>query len=140
MNNNLIKKAENLLAQCRVCSVASVSEKGYPRICVLMPLQTAGIKELWFSTSASGTKVRHFTHNKKSGVTFYSGGDSVTLTGEMEIVNDKSVKDRLWEKHGTVLEKHFSNGGKNDPEYCVIRFIARKTTIYIGGEFDTFEI
>ena len=40
MNNNLIKKAENLLTQCKVCTVASVSEKGYPRICVLMPLKT----------------------------------------------------------------------------------------------------
>lgn len=60
MNVNLIKKAENLLMQCKVCSVASVSENGYPRICILMPLKTIGIKEFWFSTGANGTKVRHF--------------------------------------------------------------------------------
>lgn len=81
MNNSLVKKAENLLSKCNVCTVASVSENGYPRICVLMPLRTIGIKEFWFSTGASGTKVRHFKNNRKSGVTFYDGGDSVTLTG-----------------------------------------------------------
>lgn len=140
MHKNLIKKAENLLAQCPVCTVASVSERGYPRICVLMPLQARGIKEFWFSTGASGTKIRHFKHNKKSGVTFYNGGDSVTLTGSMEIVSDKSVKDELWEKCGSFLEKHFPNGGKNDPEFCIIHFIANETTIYIDGEFETFEI
>ena len=140
MNNNLIKKAENLLTQCKVCTVASVSEKGYPRICVLMPLKTIGIKEFWFSTSTSGTKIRHFKHNCKSGVTFYDGGDSVTLTGEMEIVTDKSVKNDLWEKFSGFLERHFPNGGNNDPEYCIIHFVANETTIYIDGEFESFEI
>lgn len=120
--------------------MASVSEKGYPRICVLMPLKTVGVKEFWFSTGASGTKVRHFKNNGKAGVTFYSGGDSVTLTGEMEIVSDKSVKDGLWEKWSKFLEKNFSNGGKDDPEYCVIRFTANEGTIYIDGEFETVEV
>ena len=140
MNNNLVKKAENLLSKCQVCTVASVSEKGYPRICVLMPLKTVGIKEFWFSTGTSGTKVRHFKNNGKSGVTFYNGGDSVTLMGNMEIVTDTSVKSDLWEKYGDFLGRHFPNGGKNDPEYCIIHFVANETTIYIDGDFETFEI
>ena len=138
MNSHLIKKAENLLSQCKVCTVASVSEKGYPRICVLMPLKTTGIKEFWFSTGTSGTKVRHFKSNEKAGVTFYNGGDSVTLTGEMEIVENKTVKDELWNLWNEFLERHFPNGGKDDPEYCIIHFTANETTVYIDGEFKTF--
>jgi len=69
MKAELIQKAEQLFTKCDVCMVASVSEQGYPRICVLMPLETNGIKEFWFSTGANGTKVRHFKNNKKSGVT-----------------------------------------------------------------------
>lgn len=88
----MIKKAEQLLTKCSVCSVASVSECGYPRICLLAPLKTKGIKEFWFSTGASGTKVRHFKSNSKAGVTFFDGGDSVTLTGNMEIVDDKKQR------------------------------------------------
>lgn len=140
MNKNLIENAEILLSRCKVCTVASVSEKGYPRICVLMPLKSVGIKEFWFSTGANGTKVRHFKHNGKSGVTYYNGGDSVTLTGDMKIVTDKNVKNDLWEKYGDFLSKHFSNGGKDDPNYCVIHFIANEATIYIDGEFETIEI
>lgn len=137
MNVGLVKKAEKLLTQCKVCTVASVSERGYPRICVLMPLKTNGIKEFWFSTGASGTKVRHFRKNDKAGVTFYGGGDSVTLTGNMKIVTDKAVKDGLW---GDFLARHFPDGGKDDPEYCIIHFTANEATVYIDGEFETFEI
>lgn len=140
MKECLMEKAENLLSRCRVCTVASVSEKGYPRICVLMPLKTKGIKEFWFSTGASGTKVRHFKNNAKAGVTFFDGGDSVTLTGDMEIVTDSKVKDALWEKWGEFLGRHFPDGGKDDPEYCVIHFTANETTAYIDGAFETFEI
>ena len=135
--DNLIAKAEKLLRKCNVCSVASVSEDGYPRICILMPLKSNSIKEFWFSTGASGTKVRHFKCNNKAGVTFYYGGDSVTLTGDMEIIADKTIKDSIWQD---FLEKHFPNGGKEDPEYCVLHFVAKQATIYVEEEFETIEI
>lgn len=137
MDNNLIRKAERVLQNCKVCAVASVSEAGYPRICVLMPLKTVGIKEFWFSTGGGGTKARHFKSNHKAGVTFFDGGDSITLTGDMEIVTDKSVKDGLWRDS---LGKHFLNGGKDDPEYCILHFVAKEGTIYIDGDFKTLNV
>jgi general stress protein 26 len=57
MNESLINQAEQLLTQCNVCTVASISKQGYPRICVLMPIEAKGIKEFWFSTGTNGTKV-----------------------------------------------------------------------------------
>ena len=140
MNKQVIKKAEELLSKCSVCSVASVSENGYPRICILMPLNNVGIKEFWFSTGASGTKVRHFKSNKRAGVTFYQGGDSVTIIGDMDIVENKNVKDSMYDRWSNFLDRHFMNGGKNDPNYCLIHFVAQEATIYIDGVFKTLEI
>lgn len=140
MSERLLRLAEELLEQCNVCTVASVSEQGYPRICVLAPLKHNGIKEFWFSTGANGTKVRHFKNNEKAGVTFYHGGDSVTITGKMEIETDRTVKDALWEEWIDFLGKHFPNGGKDDPNYCILHFTAKETTVYVGGSFETFEI
>lgn len=134
---NIVKKSEILLNQCKVCTVASVTQDGYPRICVLTPLKNDGIKELWFSTGASSNKVRHFKINDKAGVTFYDDGDSVTLTGKMEIERDKKIKDSLWRDS---LAKHFPDGGKNDPEYCILHFKAEKATIYIQDEFVTTDL
>lgn len=138
MNIELVKKAESLLTKCPVSSVASVSEEGYPRICIMRHLKTNGIKEFWFPTSADGIKVRHFKKNSRAGVTFYNGGDSVTLTGTIEIVTDKAIKDALWDEWSNYLEPHY--GGKDAPDYCIIHFVANETTIYIGGKTETFGI
>lgn len=134
---NLVKEAEGLLKKCKVCTVASVSENGYPRICVLVPIKTDGIKTFYFSTGTNSTKVKHFLKNPKAGVTFYDGGDSATLTGEMSVVQDKTLKDSLWQDW---LAKHFPNGGKEDPQYAIIKFVADEGTIYVGGHFDTVKI
>lgn len=134
----LIKQAEELLAKCHVCSVASVSEEGYPRICILAQLKSNGIKELLFSTGASGTKVRHFKSNDRAGVTFYDGGDSVTLTGTMEIIEDTSIKQDLWKEWAKFLCNHFT--GADDSEYCVLKFHAKEATIYVGGAFETVQL
>ena len=96
------------------------SENGFPRICILKPLKNLGIREFWFSTGSSGTKVRHFKKNDKAGVTYYHGGDSITLTGHVEIVSDSTVKNDLWKTWSHFLAKHFLNGGKDDPEFCIL--------------------
>lgn len=140
MPTTLIKKAENLLSLCDVCQVASVSEDGFPRICILKPLKNLGIREFWFSTGSSGTKVRHFKKNDKAGVTYYHGGDSITLTGHVEIVSDSTVKNALWKTWSHFLAKHFPNGGKDDPEFCILHFTAQEATIYVDGEFKTFAL
>lgn len=134
----LIKKAEELLAKCYVCSVASVSEEGYPRICILSKLKSIGINGIWFSTGTSGTKVRHFKSNNKAGVTFYDGRDSVTLTGTMEIIEDVSIKQDLWKEWSEFLCNHFL--GADDPEYAVVKFQAKEATIFVGGVFETVQL
>lgn len=135
--NRLIEKANVMLEKVKVCEVASINEEGYPRVCILMSLKHQGIKTLWFSTATSSKKVAHFLKNNKAGVTFFNSMDSVTLTGKITIVDDKNVKDILWT---TFLEKHFPNGGKDDPEYCVLRFDSNEGTFYIDGEFESFEV
>lgn len=134
----LIKKAEELLEKCYICSVASVSEEGYPRICMLSKLKSKGINELWFSTGANGTKFKHFKLNSKAGVTFYDGGDSVTLTGIMENVENKDVKQDLWKEWSGFLQNHFK--GVDDPDFAVLKFQAKEATIFVGGAFETVQL
>lgn len=133
----LIKKAEKLLERCTVCAVSSVTKDGYPRIAILAQLKTDGIKKFYFSTATSSEKVKHYKQNSKAGVTFFNGGDSVSLTGEMQIVEDRQVKESLWQDW---LGRHFANGGKDDPEYCILKFTAKKATIYVDQVFETIEI
>jgi general stress protein 26 len=137
MSNDLIESAEKLLKECATCSVSAVTTSGYPRICILGRIKNDGIKTLYFATGTSSNKVRYYHKNPKAGVTFYKGGDSVTLIGNIAVLEDKKEKDALWQDW---LANHFSNGGKDDPEYTVIKFTAEEATIYIAKQFETVKI
>ena len=134
---DLIKETEKFLEKCDAFAVSSVTEEGYPRICVLIKLKALGCKTIYFSTSTSSKKIAHYKNNSKAGVTFFDKHDSVTLIGKMTIINDKVEKDALWQDWMT---RHYPNGGKNDPEYGIIRFDAVEATIYINGHFETVKL
>ena len=137
LSKELIREADRIADECKVCSVASVSENGYPRICYLSPLKNNGVKEFWFSTGTNSTKVQHFNASPKASVSIQREGDSITLLGNMDIVKSKEDKDSLWQEW---LARHFPNGGKDDPDYCIIHFIANEGTIYIADQFETGQI
>jgi len=134
MKNELESKAEQLLEKCDTLSLASINEQGFPRVCVMGKAKTNGYLEIWFSTGTSSKKTSHFAKNPKASVCYYFGGDSVTLIGNVEIVNDTDAKKSLWQD-GWI--KHFPKG-IDDPEYCVIKFSAKEATIYIDDQFETY--
>ena len=116
--------------------MASVNEEGYPRICVLSKIKNEGINSIWVSTGTNGTKTKHFRKNPKTSTCFRLGGDSVTLIGDVSIVDDMDVKAELWQDW---FINHFS-GGIEDPEYCILRFDAFVATIWIDMQFETINL
>lgn len=137
MDKTLKTDADRLAAQAFVCSVASVTDDGYPRVCCLTPLKNHGIHEFWFSTGTSSAKTRQFIRNPKASVLIHDDQDSVTLLGTMQIVKDQTIKDFLWRDS---LSKHFPNGGKEDPEYCILHFQSSEATVCIGEHFLTVRL
>jgi len=134
---NLVKQAETILNSCKFCSVSSIDENGYPRICILGLIKNEGIKSFYFSTGTSSRKTKNYIKNPKAGVTFYKDGDSITLTGIMKIIKDKKIKNELWQDW---FIEHFPNGGKDDPEYAIIKFESNKGTFWINNIFETFDL
>ena len=73
--------------------------------------------------------VRH--RNPRAGISFFDRGDSVALTGTAEVIEYPAVKKIMWQEW---FIKHFP-GGVEDPEYCLVRFEARKGVFYIEDKF-----
>lgn len=78
--DNMIGKAAELLAKCEVVTLASITEDGYPRICVMAKVKTEGIRTIWMATSSRSAKTGHFQNNPKASSLLFDGG-SVTLLG-----------------------------------------------------------
>ncbi len=128
--------AADMLAACETVSFATVSEDGFPRVCVVTPIRTEGRATVFFSTSAGSEKVRQLTKNPKSGVCCQLGGDSQTLTGTARVVTDAALKKELWRDW---MLRHFPLGPE-DPDYCVVRFDGERATLWYEGDFVTFDI
>ena len=124
------EKAAQMVATAQVITVASVDENGYPR-----PVAMVKIKDeegaIYVSTGTSSAKTAHFKANPKAGVSIVEGGNSIVYTGEMEVVTDETVKRSLW---GDWMLNHFP-GGKEDPEYCVLKFTPKSATYWIDNVF-----
>jgi len=129
-------KAAELLEKCDVVTLASVNEKGYPRICTINKIEAKDFSEVYFFTSKRSHingKATHFQNNTKASVCYHLGGDSVTLIGNVEIIEDMNIK-KEFDKY---CDRNFFKKGIEDPKCFLLRFITNEATFWIEGKFRT---
>ena len=83
------------------------------------------------STGADSLKTIDFLSNPKAGLCFQDKGDSVALTGKVEVVTDEKMKQELWQDW---FIDHFP-GGPTDPGYVLLKFESNHATYWIEGTF-----
>lgn len=125
-----------MLRRCETVTIASVTEEGFPRPVPMSKIHAQGYAVVWLATARESLKTHDFTRNPKAGLCFSEGGDSVVLTGEVEVVTDRISRERYWQDW---FGKHFA-GGINDPSYVLLKFTGRYATIYIHDQFVRQEI
>ncbi len=135
MEDVMEQKAKELLEKCETVSLSSVDENGYPRIRIMSKLKTDRFDKLYFSTLTDSKKVGHFLANPKAGVCFFSGGDSVTLTGNVEVSQDIELKKKLWQDE---FIDYFTDG-VSDPNYCILTFTAKEALACIDNQCETLQ-
>lgn len=130
------QKATVLIEKCKVATLTSITEKGYPRTCVLSIAKAEGFSDIYFITSKrshiSG-KATHFETNSKASVCYYTEGDSVTLIGNVEFIEDKKLQESVWNE----TDRKFFKNGIDDPKFRLIKFHTLEATFWIEGKFRT---
>lgn len=132
MTQELLKKAELMMAKTENVTIASIDENGYPRAATMSKLKTEGISEVWFSTGTNSHKTLNFKRNTKASVSFTDYSNNITLIGDIVIIEDMEIKKALWVDW---FIKHFPLG-INDPNYCVMKFETKYIQAYIDDEFE----
>ena len=129
-------KASQLLEKCIVLALASINEKGYPRICVVSKVKANDFKDIYFVTSKrshlSG-KATHFENNSKASMCYTLEGDSVTLIGNVEFIEDKVLQAQFWNES----DRSFFPRGIDDPKFRLLKFHTIEATFWIEGKFRT---
>ncbi len=135
MENELIQQAVALLGQCPTVVLATLDEAGTPCPVVMAKLHAEGLN-VWMATDLSSHKVRHIEANPRAGLCFYAGGDSVTLRGMAEVIDDAESKHTLWQEW---MIRHFPEGA-DDADYVLVKFIARWGIFYLNGRLESCEL
>lgn len=94
---SLNERAADLLQGCETVILSSVNQEGYPRPVPLSKIASEGISEIWMATGEHSVKTKDFRSNPKAGLCFYEQGNSVALTGEVEVVTDAGLKQKYWQ-------------------------------------------
>ena len=127
----LIEKATEILERCEVVIITSINTEGYPRPVPMSKIKSEGASTVWMSTGKDSLKTKDFIANPKAGLCFQENGNSVALTGEVEVIEDEATKKEMWQDW---FIEHFTEG-PTDPNYVLLKFQGKHATIWIDGQF-----
>lgn len=127
----LKEKATVMLQKCETVVLTSVNNEGYPRPVPMSKIKTDGFSTVWMATGLNSVKTNDFTANPKAGLCYGENGNSVALTGEVEIITDEITKKEMWQDW---FIEHFTQGA-TDPNYVLLKFTGNHVTFWIDGQF-----
>lgn len=115
------------------------TSEGYPvSRAMLAPREREGIRVFWFTTNTSSNKIACFRKNPKASIYFVDRRffRGINLTGQMEVLETPEAKERIWREGDTMYYKE----GVADPDYCVLKFTAKKGRYYSNFSSQDFEL
>ena len=119
--------------------IASVDEDGFPNMKAMLAPRKIDGNHFYFTTNTSSLRVAQYGKNPKASIYFYNRGrfkyEGVMLTGTMEVLHDEATKKEIWRMGDTMFYKK----GVTDPDYCVLRFTARKARHYCDLKSESFD-
>ena len=118
-------------------TLSLLDREGYPTTSTLSIAKAEGIRQITFAAQLDSNKAKRAKENSRASVCIfddnYEGGAyyNITLVGDIEVVTDIEMKKETWYQG---LEEYFPNGGLNDPNYCVLKFITKRYNVWVDME------
>lgn len=129
----------NLIDSQNTSFLGSVGEDGFPGVkAMLPPRKREGIRTFYFTTNTSSRRVADYRRDPKACVYFVDRRffRGVMLQGTMEVLEDASSKEMIWEEGDTL----YYPLGVADPDYCVLRFTALRGRFYRDFSSEDFAV
>ncbi len=136
---NLSEKITELIDRQTVAYIASVDADGCPCMkAMLAPRVREGRRVFYFTTNRSSMRAAQYRRNPKASVYFCDplSFEGFLLTGTMEVLEDAASRRLIWREGDT----EYYPQGVDDPDYCVLRFTARKGRYYNEYHSENIEI
>lgn len=130
---------EKMIDGIGVSLISSVDDAGFPNTkAMLPPRKREGLRTFFFTTNTSSMRVKQYRKNNRACVYFFDKRffRGVMLVGTMEVATDQETKDMIWREGDTM----YYPLGVADPDYCVLKFSAKKMRTYQHFKSETVDI
>lgn len=120
---------EKLIDSTGVSIISSVDQDGFPNTkAMLPPRKRQGLKTFYFTTNTSSMRVKQYRKNERACIYFFDKRffRGAMLIGTMEVLTDQRTKKLIWRDGDTM----YYPLGVTDPDYCVLKFTAKKMRTY----------
>jgi len=139
MNQELLAKAAQIVQAGSVhgrtdgkipyCVLALLDLDGSPTTSVITAARAKGLEQIVFCTGLSTAKVKKIEAFPRASVCFPSDTYSVTLTGDIEVSTEPSLKRENWYE---ALQDQFK--GPADPEFCLLLFRPERYSLFLDWQ------
>lgn len=133
-----IETLEKIIDYQTIAFIASIDD-GFPVMkAMLKPRKREGLKIFYFTTNTSSERVSQYQTNENASIyfcdqRFFRG---VLLKGKMEVLTDAETKNEIW-RDGD--ETYYAKGVE-DPDYCVLKFVALSGRFYSNFKSHNFQV
>ena len=136
MNANILERANQIIQACDAACLGVIDEDGCPSVSTASPIKPESIFEAYFATGLDANKTKRLLRDKRASVCYRADGNNITLVGEAEILTDQATKSWLWLDW---FIHHFPLG-ETDPNYCIIKFVTKRASLWVDNESSEFAI
>ena len=135
----ILEKVEKLVTSVGFTIIGSVDEGGFPNVKAMLPVrERIGLKDFYLTTNTSSMRVKQYQENPKACLYFMDAKKfiGVMLVGKMMVQTDAETKKRI----SRLGDRIYYRGGVEDPDYCVLHFVAEKGRLYQNFGSKDFEV
>lgn len=131
---------QDFIKKQKTAFIASVDEDGFPNMKAMFSPEKIEGNSFYFSTNTSSLRTQQYMKNPKASLYAYHRGrfkyEGIMLIGTMEVLQDLEIKKELWHDKDVMYYKK----GVTDPDYCVLKFTARKGRRYCDLKKEDFSM
>lgn len=120
------EKAMSLIEESKTVFLVTAGEGGRPDARAMASIGSEGLKVVWMATCKLSDKCSQLAKNPASMIFCASDAEDMAnylelrLWGNTEILDDPATRERMWREQYSM----YFPGGKDDPDYCVLKFTA----------------
>ena len=141
---SVLEKSFDIVTGTECCVLTTIDGNGMPNSRALLNLANPGMYpgladfiserkdslSVYFSTNTSSQKIQHIRECPKVSAYYFLTNPyrGVMLQGNIKIIGDREVKDRLWQDDWTLYYPE----GRLDPDYSVLSLSPSYVKYYCG--------